>query len=194
MGVKWFMMSAATAGVAGIGYGVMPSGQVYPLSKPAVEMKLRSMDLEDRLGVHSSKASISISEVTDEGMTWEVREGGQTLGWFEANLKEVDEDHTRVAVDFEMSDLARSANRDELVGEQAMMRAAGRAAMQQAIASTLADEPPSFSRSYGDDPAAGIAASRPEATARAREYQTQDRMRDASRPVLDPTPRVDRYR
>ncbi|URW75127.1 hypothetical protein M9980_11290 [Sphingomonas donggukensis] len=228
---SWIMSGVSVAGVAGIGWGVMPGGEVYPLPVKEVEAKLRHMDLPSALSFDGSGSnnSVVIEGEPGKSVVWRITERGQTIGYVEAELDAVDDTHTRVDVDFEMSESGPHAQQAAFINRQELSRSVGKIALSEAVDSTLEDraynrdvvdgaitryamthmdEVASF-RSDLDRITDGAVSSasrggyeswqaqrdavRPEAGVREREYEAQRAMRQASAPMMDPTPPTERY-
>lgn len=222
------LSTLGAAGIAGLGYGLIPGGEVYALPASDVESKLRQMSLPDALGMNQPG---SVNDVVVEGnsghsVVWRMRTRGQTVGWIEAEMEPVDVDHTRVSVDFRMSEAAttgKDKDAAEFINSQKFVKAVGIAVIGEAVDATLEDREYDKGKVNGaiaayalthagevaqfgvdmrklkeemaeaetsrssDSYARRVETSNPEAAARMRQYQTEDAMRAASAPMVDPT-------
>lgn len=225
----WIMSTLGAAGVAGLGYGMIPSGEVYPLPSRDVEAKLRAMDLPSELQMdrYSNTSDIVVEGEPGRSVIWRMRERGQTVGWVEAEFDPVDDTHTRVDVDFRMSETGDAAQKAALINRQEFVKAVGIIAIHEAVDSTLEDR--GYDKSGVNSRVAAYAVTHPSEVARfktdlesltdgawrkspgasqyeaerdvkrpeigvaQRQYEAERAMRDASKPMLDPTRPSSRY-
>ena len=133
------MSGLGIAGVAGIGWGVMPGGEVYALPVRDVEAKLHGMQLPGPLSDSGAANSVSVEGEAGKSVVWRITEGGQSVGWIEADLDPVDDTHTRVEIDFHMQEGGTHARQAAFINRQDFVKAVGIAALEESVDATLED-------------------------------------------------------
>ena len=138
--MRTIMLSALGAiGVTGIGYGFMPGGEVYPLPAAEVEAKLRAMDIPIELGLDNGDASVAVEGEAGSSVRWQLSQRGESVGWIEAQLASVDAEHTRVTVDFKLSESGRNAEQAAILNKQTFVKRIGVMAIGEAVDAALED-------------------------------------------------------